>query len=302
MHATVQERLGRDARKMYTIVGAPRSWMQDDIENCLGILRWTGEVKYAAKGQWHIRAASDPGIWTAVVGVGYERCTLRVEDLTLAKENRLKAKEAAKEPPPSRNETWKTLLKALPLPADADPGDSTEQMSTEAPWSAWDASAVQHEDSYSQGSLDDDWCEEDEAMADDWQESEQVDRFETRKRRANEQRQAEPTQVVDLKQENAQLRKQLEILTSTLAELKEEIVRMRKERQEDKGMEHGKGGVPDQVAPMDDGEAVVEIFEGRQEAVTYMAASVFHARKKQAAQEGKSFQLARLHHGSTMQA
>eukprot|EP00971_Amphidinium_carterae_P119998 2376901-Amphidinium_carterae.1 len=33
-----------------------------------------------------------------------------------------------------------------------------------------------------------------------------------------------------------------------------------------------------------------------------MAASVFHARKKQAAQEGKSFQLARLHHGSTMQA
>eukprot|EP00971_Amphidinium_carterae_P059737 1181771-Amphidinium_carterae.1 len=80
---------------MYTIVGAPRSWMQDDIENCLGILRWTGEVKYAAKGQWYIRAASDPGIWTAVVGVGYERCTLRVEDLTLAKENRLKAKEAA---------------------------------------------------------------------------------------------------------------------------------------------------------------------------------------------------------------
>eukprot|EP00971_Amphidinium_carterae_P049492 975026-Amphidinium_carterae.1 len=51
MLAVVQERLGRDARKMYTIVGAPRSWMQDDIENCLGILRWNGEVKYAAKGQ-----------------------------------------------------------------------------------------------------------------------------------------------------------------------------------------------------------------------------------------------------------
>eukprot|EP00971_Amphidinium_carterae_P076259 1506144-Amphidinium_carterae.1 len=38
MLAVVQERLGRDARKMYTIAGAPRSWMQDDIENCLGIL------------------------------------------------------------------------------------------------------------------------------------------------------------------------------------------------------------------------------------------------------------------------
>eukprot|EP00971_Amphidinium_carterae_P012428 244772-Amphidinium_carterae.1 len=108
-------------------------------------------------------------------------------------------------------------------------------------------------------------------MADDWQESEQADRFETRKRRANEQRQAEPAQVVDLKQENVQLRKQLEILTSTLAELKEEIVRMRQERQGDAGPEHVTGGVPDQVAPMDDGEAVIEIFEGRQEAVTYMA-------------------------------
>eukprot|EP00971_Amphidinium_carterae_P101505 2009221-Amphidinium_carterae.2 len=150
MHATVQERLGRDARKMYTLAGAPRSWMQDDIENCLDILKWEGEVKYAAKGQWFIRAASDPGNWTAVVGVGYERCTLRVEDLSLAKEHRLKAKEALKAPTPSRNDTWKTLLKALPLPADVEHGDSSEQISTEAPWSAWDASAVPEEDSCSQ--------------------------------------------------------------------------------------------------------------------------------------------------------
>eukprot|EP00971_Amphidinium_carterae_P165218 3275065-Amphidinium_carterae.2 len=196
LHATVQERLGRDARKMYTLAGAPRSWMQDDIANCLAILQWEGEVKYAARGHWFIRAASDPGRWTAVVGVGYERCTLRprVEDLTLAKEHRLKAKEAMKAPVPSRNDTWKTLLKALPLPADAEHADSSEQPSTETPWSAWDASAVPEEDTSSQVSLDDEWCEEDEAMADDWLEDEPQDRFETRKRRANEQRQAEPTQ------------------------------------------------------------------------------------------------------------
>eukprot|EP00971_Amphidinium_carterae_P108879 2156043-Amphidinium_carterae.1 len=239
---------------------------------------------------------------TQVSGQQYERCTLRVEDLSLAKETRLKAKEASKTPPPSRNDTWKTLLKALPLPAEVDHGDDSEQISTEAPWSAWDASAVQEADSGSQGSLDDDWCEEDEVMIDDWLESEPNDRFETRKRRANEQRQAEPVQVADLKQENAQLRKQLEILTSTLAELKEEIVRMRQERHGGSSEVQGAPHLPDQAAPMDDGEAFVEIFEGRQEAVTYMAASVFHSRKKQAAQEGKSFQLARLHHGSTMQA
>eukprot|EP00971_Amphidinium_carterae_P213930 4245821-Amphidinium_carterae.1 len=77
---------------------------------------------------------------------------------------------------------------------------------------------------------------------------------------------------------------------------------MRQERQVESSLIQGARAVPDQVAPMDDGEAVVEIFEGRQEAVTYLAASVFHSRKQQAAREGKSFQLARLHHGSAMQA
>eukprot|EP00971_Amphidinium_carterae_P210844 4183673-Amphidinium_carterae.2 len=71
-YATVQERLGRDVRKMYTIAGAPRGWMQDDIENCIPILDWEGEVKYASRGQWFVRAAADPGRWTAVVGSGYE--------------------------------------------------------------------------------------------------------------------------------------------------------------------------------------------------------------------------------------
>eukprot|EP00971_Amphidinium_carterae_P097599 1931354-Amphidinium_carterae.1 len=53
---------------------------------------------------------------------------------------------------------------------------------------------------------------------------------------------------------------------------------------------------------MDDGNDVIEIFEGQQEAVTYLAASVFDRRRREAAEAGQVFQLARLHHGSTMKA
>eukprot|EP00971_Amphidinium_carterae_P185275 3679109-Amphidinium_carterae.2 len=133
-------------------------------------------------------------------------------------------------------------------------------------------------------------------MGNDWLEDEPQDKFETRKRRANEQREVEPVHVADLKKENAQLRKQLEILTSTLAELKEEV-RMRQGQNSG-----GHTGIPggqlrEAPAPMDDGENVVEIFEERQEAVI-----LFSRNRKEAVRAGKSFQLARLHHGSTMQA
>eukprot|EP00971_Amphidinium_carterae_P283419 5626417-Amphidinium_carterae.1 len=214
----------------------------------------------------------------------------------------MKAKEAQTEPAPSRMDTWKTLLKALPLPADVVHNEGSDEPSTEAPWSAWEVSAVHEEDSYSQRSFDDEWCEDDALMGNDWIDDAPTDVFETRKRRANDKREAEPGQVSELKQENAQLCKQLEILTSTLAELKEEIVRMRQESKKEAWKDSAARQIPMQPAPMDDGENVVEIFEGRQEAVTYMAASVFGRNKKEAVRAGKSFQLARLHHGSTMQA
>eukprot|EP00971_Amphidinium_carterae_P153326 3039767-Amphidinium_carterae.1 len=67
----------------------------------------------------------------------------------------MKAKEAQKAPTTARTDTWKTLLKALPLPADTEQEECSEQVSTEAPWSAWDALAVPEEESCSQNSYDD---------------------------------------------------------------------------------------------------------------------------------------------------
>eukprot|EP00971_Amphidinium_carterae_P212856 4224483-Amphidinium_carterae.3 len=84
-----------------------------------------------------------------------------------------------------------TIAGAPRLPADTEQEECSEQVSTEAPWSAWDASAVQ-EDSCSHNSYDDEWCEEDDLMANDWLDDEPQEKFETRKRRANEQREAEP--------------------------------------------------------------------------------------------------------------
>eukprot|EP00971_Amphidinium_carterae_P326369 6457100-Amphidinium_carterae.2 len=186
----VQERLGKDVRRRYTVTGAPRSWMQDDIEICMPILRWEGEVKYASRGQWIVRASEDLGRWTVVVGCRYERCTLIVEDLTLAKEARQKATEAQilKQPPVARQETWKTLLKALPLPAGTEQDEDNEQPSTEAPWITSDASAIQERLSETSDFLDDKWCEEEVNMYCDWVKDEyQDDKFEPRKRKVNEQ-------------------------------------------------------------------------------------------------------------------
>eukprot|EP00971_Amphidinium_carterae_P197828 3926134-Amphidinium_carterae.1 len=282
LHAIVQERLGRDARKIHLEVGRRGQ-----------VCRTRTLVHSCGKRPWQVDCS---------VGVGYERCTLRVEDLSLAKEHRLKAKEALKTPAPSRNDTWKTLLRALPLPADVEHAENSEQISTEAPWSAWDASAVQEEDSCSRASLDDEWCEEDDVMVDDWLEDEQQDRFDTRKRRANEQRQSRTYAGCRFEAGKCSTQEAARDPHEYSCGAKGRDRAHEARETFGQQLAQGAGLLPEQVAPMDDGEAVVEIFEGRQEAVTCMAASVFHSRKQQAAREGKSFQLARLHHGSTMQA
>eukprot|EP00971_Amphidinium_carterae_P173103 3431652-Amphidinium_carterae.3 len=154
------------------------------------------------RGQWFVRAAKELGRWTAVVGSGRERA----EDLTSAKEVRQKVKETQKEAPAPRQETWKTLLKALPLPADTEQKKTLEEVSTEVPWSAWHDSGIYNRNlvhkSSASDSFDDEWCEEEENMDCEWAIEEVQDKFEPRKRKVNEHGEAEPPQVADLNKEN----------------------------------------------------------------------------------------------------
>eukprot|EP00971_Amphidinium_carterae_P031886 628325-Amphidinium_carterae.1 len=226
------------------------------MENCMPILQWEGEVKYAARGQWYVRVAMQRGKWTVA--------------------------------PVPRQETWQALLKALPMPADTEQDEPLEQASTEPAWSAWDAPDSRKQENTASESFDDKWCEEDENMDCDWTLEETQEKFEPRKRKVNEHGEAESPQVTDLKKENAQLKKQLDVLTSTIAELKEELVRMQlsltgsKQTNAEQVML-----IPAAEATMDDGKDVVEIFEGRQEAVTYLAASMFDLRRRDAAEAGR---------------
>eukprot|EP00971_Amphidinium_carterae_P077526 1532145-Amphidinium_carterae.2 len=210
--------------------------------------------------------------------------TPQVAVAATAKEARQKAKDELKVQQVTRIDTWKTLLKALPLPADTEQEESTEQPSTEVPWSAWDCSAIQEQESGSTPhSLEDEWCEDDDFMESDWaKEEEQGDRFETRKRRVTEQGDAEPTQVADLKKENVQLRKQLELLTSTLAELKDEIVRLRESQGAPMRQVMRTRYVPEEVAPMDDGETVVEsLREDKKQSLTWRPRRSTRSEEKQ---------------------
>eukprot|EP00971_Amphidinium_carterae_P336482 6472872-Amphidinium_carterae.1 len=87
------------------------------------------------------------------------------------------------------------------------------------------------------------------------------DKFEPRKRKANEQGEAEPTQVSDLKKENAQLGRQLEVLTSTIEELKEKLIRMNVAMTASAQVSKDEVvTVPEAPAPMDDGANVIEIL------------------------------------------
>eukprot|EP00971_Amphidinium_carterae_P092287 1827129-Amphidinium_carterae.2 len=260
MYGTMQERLGKDARKSYTISAPPH-------------------------------------------GKGKSNTLLEARDLTAAKEVRQKAKDAQKQGAAPRTETWKTLLKALPLPADSGLGEPIEQASTESPWSAWDTHDNQNHEASASDSFDDEWCEDEENMDCDWTLEEAHDKFEPRKRKVNEQGEAESPQVTDLKKESTQRKKQLAILTSTIGEFKEELVRMRQSLIESKPMRAEEVVlIPAAEAPLDDGNDVIESFEGQQEAVTYPAASAFDRRRREAAEARRVFQLARLHHDSTMKA